>query len=219
MKRISEPTVGRLSMYLRVLRQLEREPVSTVSSEELARRVGTTAAQVRKDLSFFGTFGTRGRGYDVADLIAALRRILGLERSWGVALVGAGKIGAALFGYRDFERQGFHIQSVFDIDPHKIGQHWGELRVRGDDELEDALLSEGIEIVIIAVPAEAAQAVTDRVVRAGVRGILNFAPVNLEVPDWLALKNVNMAMEMEGLSYALASRGRGGRTGADKRSA
>jgi redox-sensing transcriptional repressor len=208
MRKISESTVGRLSLYLRQLDELETEGQLTLSSEELARRCGTTAAQVRKDLSFFGTFGKRGLGYAVPELIAALRSILGLERRWKVALVGAGKIGLALLGYSDFRRQGFFIEAVFDADAGKVGQRRQGLVVRADAELDEALVEEGIDIVIVAVPGEAAQAVVDRVVRAGVRAILNFAPVKLNVPAGIALKNVNMAVELEGLSYALANDGR-----------
>jgi redox-sensing transcriptional repressor len=207
MKKVSESTIARLSLYLRALTELQAEGARTVSSEELARRGRTTAAQVRKDLSSFGTFGKRGLGYAVDELAAELRGILGLERTWRVALVGAGKIGAALFGYQDFRRQGFHIESVFDTDPEKVGQRWDGLIVRPDDEMEQALREEGIDIAIVAVPASAAQGVVERVVRAGVRGILNFAPTQLMVPGGVALKNVNMAVEMQGLSYALASRG------------
>jgi redox-sensing transcriptional repressor len=207
MKKVSESTVGRLSLYLRLLVELEEERVATLSSEELARRCGTTAAQVRKDLSFFGTFGKRGMGYAVAELIAELRSILGLERRWRVALVGAGQIGAALLGYRDFRRQGFFIEAVFDADAAKIGQRRQGLVIRSDAELEHGLGEAGIDIVIVAVPAEAAQTVVDRVVAAGVRAILNFAPTKLTVPAFVALKNVNMAVELEGLSYALANGG------------
>lgn len=205
MKKVSEPTVGRLSLYLRVLTELGESGVGTVSSEELARRAGTTAAQVRKDLSIFGTFGKRGLGYPVDALTEELRRILGLGRRWRVALVGAGRIGRALFGYQDFRRQGFYIEAVFDRDEAKVGQKWNGLEVRSDAELERALAEEQIEIVIVAVPGEAAQGVVDRVVRSGVRGILNFAPVKLHVPAGVALKTVNMAMELEGLSYALTN--------------
>ncbi len=207
MRKVSSSTVGRLSIYLRVLSELDAA-AATVSSEELAARCGTTAAQVRKDLSFFGTFGKRGRGYSVEELIAALRSILGLERRYRVALVGAGRIGVALLGYQDFERQGFYIEAVFDADPTKVGQRWGTTTVRSDAELEAALAGESIDIVIMAVPAEAAQAVVERVVKAGVRAILNFAPTKLQVPDGVALKNVNMAVELEGLSFALAREGR-----------
>jgi redox-sensing transcriptional repressor len=211
MRKISESTVGRLSLYLRQLDELEEDGQLTLSSEELARRCGTTAAQVRKDLSFFGTFGKRGLGYAVPELIAALRSILGLERRWKVALVGAGKIGMALLGYADFRRQGFFIEVVFDADPTKVGERRQGLLVRADAELEEALQEEGIDIVILAVPGESAQALVDRVVGAGIRAILNFAPVKLNVPAGVALKNVNMAVELEGLSYALANGARKGR--------
>jgi redox-sensing transcriptional repressor len=211
MKKVSESTVGRLSIYLRLLKELSEEGVQTLSSEELARRCGTTAAQVRKDLSFFGTFGKRGMGYGVPELISALRSILGLERRYRVALVGAGKIGAALLGYQDFRRQGFYITSVFDSDTAKVGQRWNDLVIRADEELDEALRVDEIDIVIVAVPAESAQGVVDRIVSAGVRAILNFAPTKLSVPLGVALKNVNMALELEGLSYALANGTRNGR--------
>ena len=204
MKKVSESTVSRLSLYLRLLEELDAG-VATLSSEELAARAGTSAAQVRKDLSFFGTFGKRGLGYGVTELITTLRSILGLERRWRVAVVGAGKIGAALLGYQDFKRQGFFIESVFDSDAAKVGQRWNGLVVRADAEMETALQGESIDIAIIAVPADAAQSVVDRVIGAGVKAILNFAPVKLRVPVSVALKNVNMAVELEGLSYALAN--------------
>jgi redox-sensing transcriptional repressor len=207
MKKVSDSTIGRLSVYLRRLEELQHEGITTLSSEELAVHCGTSAAQVRKDLSFFGTFGKRGLGYGVPELIAALKSILGLERRWRVALVGAGKIGAALFAYQDFRRQGFYIESVFDSDAAKVGQRWNGLVVRHDAELDEALRKDAVDIAIIAVPAEVAQGVVDRVVKAGVRAILNFAPVKLRVPDHVALKNVNMAVELEGLSFALANSG------------
>lgn len=211
MKKVPESTVARLSIYLRLLKDLSEEGVLTLSSEELARRCGTTAAQVRKDLSFFGTFGKRGTGYGVPELIAALRSILGLERRYRVALVGAGKIGAALLGYQDFRRQGFYITAVFDSDAAKVGQRWNDLEIRPDNELDEALRLEQIDIAIVAVPVDSAQQVVDRIVQAGVRAILNFAPTKLTVPSSVALKNVNMALELEGLSYALANGTRMGR--------
>lgn len=216
-KKVSESTIGRLSLYLRLLSDIELEGQPTLSSEELARRCGTTAAQVRKDLSLFGTFGKRGMGYAVPELVSALRSILGLERRWRVALVGAGKIGLALLGYQDFRDQGFHIEAVFDADPTKVDQVRGGLPVRSDAELESALVAERIDIVIVAVPAEAAQSVVDRVVAAGVRAILNFAPTKLDIPEDVALKNVNMALELEGLSYALANGARKARRAAAQR--
>lgn len=210
MRKVSESTVARLSMYLRFLTELSAAGVATLASEDLARRCGTSAAQVRKDLSFFGTFGKRGMGYSVPELTSALRGILGLERRWRVALIGAGKIGAALMAYQDFRRQGFDIVTVFDADPGKIGTEWNGLVVKPDAELKTAL--QGIDIAIVAVPAEAAQAVVDRVVGAGVRAILNFAPTKLNVGEHVTVKTVNMALELEGLSYALVNDARGSRS-------
>lgn len=203
-RKIPESTVGRLSLYLRVLSELEQEGVRTASSEALARRGGTTAAQVRKDLSFFGTFGKRGLGYTVVELRDRLRTILGLQRRWRVAVVGAGRIGGALLGYPDLPRQGFDIRAVFDRDPAKIGGSWNGLVVREDAAMEKWLQQEPVDIAILAVPAGAAQEMASRVVRAGVRAILNFAPVKLVLPPEVAIKNVDMAVELEGLSYALS---------------
>jgi redox-sensing transcriptional repressor len=205
-KKISESTVRRLSLYLRVLQEADALGLATISSDELARRGGTTSAQVRKDLSFFGSVGKRGLGYSVSELLDAIRDILGLNRTWRVALVGAGKIGSALFSYRDFQRRGFRIRAVFDSDPSKIGQAWGDLTVRADAEMETVLAAEKIDIVILAVPADVAQSVADRVVETGVGAILNFAPIKLRVDDRVALRNVDMALELEGLSFTLTSR-------------
>ena len=213
-RKIPESTIGRLSLYLRVLGELEQEGVLTASSEALARRGGTTAAQVRKDLSFFGTFGKRGLGYTVAELRDTLRTILGLQRRWRVAVVGAGRIGGALIGYPDLRRQGFDIRAVFDQDPRKVGRSWNGLVVHEVSALEGILQSEPIDIAILAVPATAAQEMASRVVRAGVRAILNFAPVKLALPPDVAVKNVDMAVELEGLSYAL-SRGLNGTVAAN----
>lgn len=205
--RISESTVRRLSLYLRFLQEAHGRGQDTISSDELALRAGTTSAQVRKDFSFFGSFGKRGLGYSVPELLRELEEILGLQRRWRVALVGAGKIGSALFGHRSFQQRGFEIVAVFDTDPAKIGQPWGGRGVLPDAEMERVLREEGIEIVIVAVPAEAAQAVVDRVIRSGVRAILNFAPVRLHVPDEVALRTVDMVLEMEGLTFALSNPG------------
>ena len=204
--RIAESTVRRLSLYLRFLREAQAAGEPTISSDELAQRGGTTSAQVRKDLSFFGSFGKRGLGYSVPELLRALEEILGLNRTWHVARVGAGKIGSALISYRNFQRRGFEIRAVFDADPAKIGRAWGRRTILSDDDLETVLKDEEIEMAVVAVPAAAAQAVVDRIVRAGVRAILNFAPVRLRVPDDVALRNVDMVMEMEGLSFALNSK-------------
>ena len=201
--KISESTVRRLSLYLRYLQEADARGEATISSESLAKRGGTTSAQVRKDFSVFGSFGKRGLGYSVPQLLREVEEILGLHRRWRVALVGAGKIGSALFSYRNFQRRGFDILAVFDTDETKIGTVWGDLRVRPDSEMDRSLAEEGIEIVVIAVPSDAAQGVVDRVVAAGVQGILNFAPVRLRVPDRISLRNVDMGVEMEGLTFEL----------------
>ncbi len=202
-KKISASTVRRLSHYLRSLEGFE-EPGGTVSSEELAARGQTTAAQVRKDLSHFGSFGKRGLGYQVDELRSRLRRILGIDRTWRVALVGAGRIGLALFEYPAFRARGFECVAIFDSDPDKIGTALGGLVVRDPTELEDAAGELGIELVILAVPAEAAQEMARRAVDAGVRGILNFAPIRLNVPPRIPVEDVNLVMELEALSFALS---------------
>ena len=206
MKKISESAVRRLSLYLRLLQEADAAGAETISSGELAERGGTTSAQVRKDLSLFGSFGKRGLGYSVQELLGRIRAILGLQKTWRVALVGAGKLGSALFSYRDFEARGFHIRAVFDSDPRKVGTAWGGLAVRADEEMEATMRAEEIDMAILAVPADAAQQVADRIVAAGVRGILNFAPVRLKVPRGVALKNVDVTLELEGLSFALHTR-------------
>ena len=205
MKKISESAVRRLSLYLRFLLEADAAGAETISSTELARRGGATSAQVRKDLSLFGSFGKRGTGYSVRELVQEIRGILGLHQRWSVALIGAGKLGSALAAYRDFEARGFRIRAVFDSDPAKIGQPWGEVTVLPDERIGPVLQREQIDIAIVAVPAEAAQGVVDRVVKAGVRAILNFAPVRLRVPPTVTLRNVDVTLELEGLSFALAA--------------
>lgn len=203
MKRSPGPTIGRVSLYLRLLSKLREAGVRTVSSQELARRSGSTAVQVRKDLSLVGASGTRGKGYPVVRLEEALRSRLGLDQRRSVALVGAGRIGQALLGSEAFRCQGFHIEAVFDADPDKIGVRWHGLEVQSDARLEAVLVRAGIEIAVVAVPARAAQPVVSRLVGAGVRGILSFAPTRLDVPPGVVIQSVDTAAEMERLSYAL----------------
>ena len=166
----------------------------TVSSSGLAHLSGVTSAQVRKDLSYFGNFGKRGLGYNVARLKKEIRLILGLNRRWKVALVGAGNIGTALFSYKEFRRQGFDFAAVFDVR---------ELHILDVDSLGEETERLGLEIGVIAVPARAAQGVADRMVQAGMRGILNFAHRKLFVPPQVALRNVNLAVELESLSFSI----------------
>jgi redox-sensing transcriptional repressor len=206
LKRIAESTVRRLSIYLRFLEEFEDRGLSTVSSEELARRGGTTSAQVRKDLSFFGSFGKRGLGYSVPELSSALRDILGLGREWRVVIIGAGKIGAALAQYRGFRQRGYNIAAVYDSNPEKVGRSLEGIEIRDMARFEADVAGEHPEIVVIAIPAEGAQEVLDRVVRTGIKAVLNFAPVQLHAPADVTVKTVNMAMELEGLSFALTNR-------------
>jgi len=204
-KRISESTIHRLSLYYRALSLLEKENVVTVSSKELAKREKLTPAQVRKDLSFFGSFGTRGLGYQVAELRSRMSHILGINRDWRVALIGIGNIGSALVSYKEFARQGFHIVKLFDNDKRKIGSNHKGIIVSDIKDLEKELKEDNIEIVIVAVPATVAQYIVDDVVAAGVKAILNFAPINLRVPPEVCLRNENMSMELEYLSFAVVN--------------
>ena len=192
-------------MYLRYLEDLDTQGQKTASSDELAHLCGTTPAQVRKDLSFFGSFGKRGLGYPVHELTAHLREILGLEREWKVVIVGAGKIGAALANYRGFRQRGFRVVGVYDNDPAKIGKPWGEAIVHDMADLAGDIRREEAPIAVLAIPSDDAQDVVDRLVGAGIRAILNFAPAQITVPAHVSLKSVNMAMELEGLSFALTN--------------
>ncbi|HEX9633847.1 MAG TPA: redox-sensing transcriptional repressor Rex [Gemmatimonadales bacterium] len=206
MRKIAEPTIRRLSLYLRFLEEFEGRGTLTVSSEELAHRGATTAAQVRKDLSLFGSFGKRGLGYPVPQLAARLRDILGLERDYGVAVIGAGKVGRALAQYGGFASRGFRVRWVYDAHPAKVGMAWDGLRVRDVRLIRDDFPGGAPDIAIVATPADAAQDVADQLVGLGVKAILNFAPVHLAVPHDVTVKNVNMAIELEALSYALRHR-------------
>jgi redox-sensing transcriptional repressor len=205
-RRIAESTVRRLSIYLSFLEEKEAEGTMTTSSDELAKLGGTTSAQVRKDLSFFGSFGKRGLGYSVPELAAALRDILGLGKQWRVCIVGAGKIGAALARYAGFTERGFNVTGLYDSDPAKIGHRSGGVIVRDTDELEKDIHAGRYDIAVITVPAENAQPIVDRLVKAGMKAILSFAPAQLTVPDDVELRTVNMAMELEGLTFALTNR-------------
>lgn len=206
MKRIADSTVRRLSLYLRFLEEFENAGLTTVSSDELAARGGTTSAQVRKDLSFFGSFGKRGLGYQVAELTQRMRRILGLERDWRVVIVGVGKIGAALAQYEGFRQRGFRIVGLYDSDPAKIGREMYGLTVRSIASLAADNREWPVDIAVIAVPATAAQRAVDQVVGAGIMGIMSFAPIQLHVPADVTLNTVNMAMELERLSFALSNK-------------
>jgi redox-sensing transcriptional repressor len=204
-KKISESTIRRLSLYYRALSLLEKENFETISSKELAKREKLTPAQVRKDLSFFGSFGTRGLGYPVSELKQRIAKILGIHRRWNVAMIGVGNIGSALVSYKEFQKQGFVIKLVFDNDQRKIGSNHKGLIVSDIKDMPRLLREHNIEIVILAVPAIVAQYIVDEVVAAGIKAILNFAPINLKVPENVYLRTENMAMELEYLSFAISN--------------
>jgi redox-sensing transcriptional repressor len=205
MGKISEFTVRRMSSYLRLLAELDSRRVSTVSSEQLAELGGITSAQVRKDLSYFGSFGKRGLGYNVVELKEAIRRILGLHQRWSMALFGAGSLGHALFFYEGFQQDGFYFTHIFDSDEAKIGTQWKTIEIRPVSEAEERLRTAPVEIGVITTPDKAAQEVADIMIRAGVKGVLNFAPTRVTLPDNMWLRNVNLAVALESLSFYLST--------------
>ena len=199
-RRIPEATVARLPVYLRILYDLAADRVASVSSERLAELAGVNAAKVRKDLSYLGSYGTRGVGYEVDYLTYQMSRELGLTHDWPVVIVGAGNLGQALANYAGFDERGFPVAAVVDIDPEKVGTTIGQVQIRHTDELPE-LLGVGGCIGVIATPAAAAQDAADRLVGAGVTAILNFAPVVLTVPRGVTVRKVDLAVELQILSF------------------
>jgi redox-sensing transcriptional repressor len=207
---VPKAVVNRLSLYLRELHHLVRAGRATVSSSTLGDRLGFTDAQVRKDLAYFGHFGHPGIGYRCVELVKAIRRILGTDREWTVGMVGVGNLGRALLGYRGFEPKGFRIVAAFDSDRSKTGQIIEKVPVYSSDRLVELIAQLGIELGLISVPAAAAQSVADGLVSAGVLGIVNFAPVTLSLPEHVSLVGVDLATELEQLSFSVANRSRSG---------
>lgn len=199
--RVPDATVARLATYLRVLSTLADRGVVTVSSEELAAAAGVNSAKLRKDLSFLGSYGIRGVGYDVATLTEQISRTLGLTVHRSVALIGVGNLGQALAGYAGFASRGFRIAALLDADPARVGARIRGLVVRDIAELDEVVAENGITIGVLAVPVSAAQDVCDRLVAAGVTSILNFAPVVLSVPPHVHLRKVDLAAELQILSF------------------
>ena len=198
---IPDPAVRRLSLYLRQLESFQRKNRQTVSSKHLGESLGLTDAQVRKDLAYFGQFGHPGIGYRVDDLIRQIRKILGTDKTWNVMLVGAGNLGRALSGYKGFQPKGFRLIAVFDNDPSKVGKRLGPFTIQPLSEMPALVQKESIKLAILAVPADNAQDVADQVVGAGVRGLLNFAPVSISLPADVALSTVDVAVHLEQLSF------------------
>ena len=200
-RRIPEATVARLPVYLRSLAELVDDKISTVSSERLAEMAGVNAAKVRKDLSYLGSYGTRGVGYDVEYLLFQMSRELGLTHDWPVAIVGAGNLGSALANYGGFTQRGFPVAAMFDADRRKVGERVHGVLVHHTDDIVDQAAALGIGIGVIATPATAAQDVADKLVAAGVGSILNFAPAVITVPDGVSLRKVDLALELQILSF------------------
>src|SRR6478609_1290719 len=200
-RRIPEATVSRLPVYLRILYELADDHVANVSSERLAELAGVNAAKVRKDLSYLGSYGTRGVGYDVEHLLHEISRELGLTHDWPVAIVGVGNLGHALANYRGFGARGYRVVAAVDADPDKVGQSVGDLTIESLDDLPKIARTRGVAIGIIATPAHAAQEVADRLVDAGVTSILNFAPTVVSAPAGVSLRKVDLAIELQILSF------------------
>jgi len=200
-RRIPDATVARLPVYLRSLLEVASASTTTISSERLAEMAGVNAAKVRKDLSYLGSYGTRGVGYDVEFLLFQMRRELGVTEHWPVVIVGIGNLGHALANYGGFGASGFHVVALVDADAHKLGTIIGAMTVRHPDELPVLVAEHGVNIGIIATPAGAAQGVADRLVTAGVTSILNFAPAVIAVPEGVSLRKVDLAVELQILSF------------------
>ena len=205
-KKVPEGTISRLFVYLREISELVKINIHTISSAELGERTNLSDAQVRKDLGYFGQFGTSGAGYNTGELKAALEKILGKDKTWNVAIVGVGHLGSALLSYPGFKERGLNIVAAFDSDARKIGKQIKDVTVESIDKLPKVIAEKKISIGIIAVPAKGAQEVADKLIKAGVECILNFAPAALIVPENVKVKDVDLSRELETLSYFLVNR-------------
>ncbi len=203
---IPEVVINRLPVYARALTDLAADGETLVSSQTLGERLDVTPAQIRKDLSYFGRFGKQGRGYHVADLLAKLREILGLDRRWRVALVGVGRLGQAIAEYDGFGPQGFQIVAIFDSAPEAIGRQMGGVLVRDAQELDSFLRLNPVDIGIVAVPSRAAQEVVDRLANAGVQAVLNYAPMTPHVPPGVTLRNIDPVLAMQSMTFYIKDR-------------
>src|SRR5688572_6056826 len=198
---IPEVVVNRLPTYARALAELAEDGESVVSSQALGERLDVTPAQIRKDLSYFGRFGKQGRGYNVHSLLSKLQEILGLDRQWRVCVVGVGRLGQAIAEYGGFEPQGFQIVAAFDSDPGRVGSKLGKTTVTHSDELDSYLRQNHVDIGVVAVPAHAAQSVTDRLVNGGIRAILNYAPMTPHVPKDVTIRHIDPVLAMQSMTF------------------
>jgi redox-sensing transcriptional repressor len=203
---VPKAVISRLSLYLRELQHLVRDGNETTSSSQLGELLGFTDAQVRKDLAYFGQFGYPGIGYRCEELIQAIRGILGTDQQWNVAIVGVGNLGSALLGYKGFSRQGFRLVAAFDTDASKVGVSIQGVPIYHLDDLSDHVRKEKIRLGMLAVPAEAAQSVADSLVAAGIEGVVNFAPVTVSLPEGVKQVGVDLAIELEQITFAVVNR-------------
>jgi len=201
---IPDIVIGRLPLYLRALRRLQQEDKAVTSSHELGKRLDISSAQIRKDLSHFGGFGKQGTGYQIEFLVDRLQEVLQVNKEWMVVVVGAGNLGIAISHYRGFQDRGFRIAHLFDVSPQKIGERIGEFVVQPVRSMRDIIRREGIKIAMLAVPAEDAQGVADQLVEAGVQGILNYAPININVPADVQIQYIDPVTHLQHMTYYLA---------------
>ena len=202
-KAIPDIVIGRLPVYLRALQHMDSEGRQVTSSQELGERLGISAAQIRKDLSQFGEFGKQGTGYNISFLSSQLQEILNVDRVWDVAIVGAGDIGSALANYSGFNQRGFLIRMIFDNDPNIIGSQHGSFIVKNSRDIKEELEAANIQIAMIAVPTKVAQDVADQLVEAGVKAIMNYAPVVLAVPDRVRVQHIDPSIHLQRMTYYL----------------
>ena len=200
---IPDIIVSRLPVYLRALRRMQSQNQQTTSSQELGEQVGISAAQIRKDLSQFGEFGKQGTGYNIVFLVSKLREILQVERVWDVVLVGMGDMGHALARYQGFSDRGFRVAMVFDNDPTKVGEQVGNFVIRDTNEMRKAIQESGIKVAMVCVPAAVAQTVTTQLVEAGVKAILNYAPISLNVPNGVRVQYLDPSIGLQRMTYYL----------------
>ncbi|MBK6647914.1 MAG: redox-sensing transcriptional repressor Rex [Anaerolineales bacterium] len=202
-RKIPDIIIGRLPVYLRALQRMADMGLKTTSSQELGERVGISAAQIRKDISQFGEFGKQGTGYSIEYLIDKLREILKVDRIWDVVVVGAGDVGRAIANYQGFRDRGFHVVAIFDSDKAKVGQSMGGFTVEDAGEMVERIKATGVRIAMLTVPVSAAQAVADQLILAGVKAILNYAPVNLNVPNHVKVQHIDPSTHLQRMTYYL----------------
>jgi len=201
--KIPDIIIGRLPVYLRALQRMADSGLKTTSSQELGEHVGISAAQIRKDISQFGEFGKQGTGYSIPFLLDKLREILKVDRIWEVVVIGAGDVGHALANYQGFKNRGFHIVMIFDCDKGKVGQKIGNFIVEDAEMMAEKIKSTGVKMAMLTVPASAAQAVADKLVQAGVKAILNYAPINLAVPNHVKVQYIDPSTHLQRMTYYL----------------